>query len=358
MADSSPSMVLQKILTQATTQRAVSIHLSCGSPPALRARGELSFLETFGVVSPDVMNRLIIELLSPEELEIFTHKKNISVAKNLSREHRYRVHVFYQKQLPALSLYSLPVRVKPLSELRVPRSTKVVLQLDKGLVVVSGPCGSGKTTLLFGILEECNQKFHKRILTIEKPIEYLLENRESLVQQMEVGKDVDSFREALVAARDEDYDIVYISDIQSEPVLPEVFELISSGKLVLLELSSLSSVNALQDILSLAVRHGVNHAASACADAVEVVFNLRLLPGISMDEVMATEVLIMLPEVKALLRDERLLPIEGIIQTNRRQGLETLDQSIADLVNDGFVSSEVALQYARDQNFLKGLIKE
>jgi len=73
---------------------------------------------------------------------------------------------------------------------------------------------------------------------------------------------------------------------------------------------------------------------------------------------MATEVLIMLPEVKALLRDERLLPIEGIIQTNRRQGLETLDQSIADLVNDGFVSSEVALQYARDQNFLKGLIKE
>lgn len=358
MAEGSTSIGLQKLLTQATTQGALSIHLSCGSPPAFRARGELTFLESFGVVSPDVMNRFIVELLNPDELEQFTHKKHVSIAKNLSREHRYRVNVFYQKQLPALSMYSLPIRVRPLSELKIPRSADVVLHLDKGLVVVSGPYGSGKTTLLFGILEELNKSFHKRILTIEKPIEYLLENKQSMIQQMEVGKDVDSFREALIAARDEDYNVVYISDIQTEPVMPEVFELIASGKLVLVELSSLSSVNAIQDILSLSSRHGVGHASSVCADGLEAVFNVRLLPGTAMDEVMAMEVVIMLPEIKSLLRDERLMSIEGVIQTNRRQGLITIDQSIADLINEGVITSEVGLEHARDHNFLKGLMKE
>lgn len=358
MIESSPNLLLQKILSQASTQGAVNIHLSCGSLPALRVQGRLMFLESFEIVSPEMLNRFIVELLTPEELERFTHAKQISVSKTLSRETRYRIHAFYQKNLPSLSLHALPLKIPPFQELHLPKSLSGVFRLEKGLVVVSGPYGSGKTTVLFGFLEAFNMTEQKRILTIEKPIEYLLENKQSMIQQIEIGRDINSFKEAIISAREEDYNVVYISDLQEEPILADLFDLIASGKLVFVEMNALSTVAAIQDLIAQAVRQGISHASDVCADSVEMVLNLRLLPARPSGEVIASEVLIMLPELRTLVREEKFLQIEGVLQTAKRQGLATLDQSIAVFVNEGKVLLSEVLEYARDPAYLKSLVKE
>lgn len=358
MLDSSPNLLLQKILAQAISQGAVDIHLSCGSPPAIRVQGELRFLESFGVLSPDMVNRFIVELASPEELEVYNQKKNLSVSKTLSRETRYRIHAFYQKNLPALSLHSLPIQIMTWADLELPQSVSAVFHLEKGLVVVSGPYNSGKTTVLFAMLEELNRLGGRRILSVERPIEYVLEDEKSMIQQMEVGRDVASFREALTAAREEDYDVVYVSDLIGEEVLGSVFDLIASGKLVIVELNALSAVGAIQDLLAQCIRQGIAHASDVCADNLELVLNIRLVPTESRGERLASEVLIMLPELRTLVREEKFLQIEGVLETAKRQGLTTLDQSIAELVNRGKISKQTAFEYARDPVYLKSLMKE
>jgi twitching motility protein PilT len=334
----SPIEFFKRLLLDLAKKNASGLHLSAGSAPMQRVFGRLT--EGEEILTGEDLEKIIHSFLSEEELEVLAKRKELLIVRDFGDNFRFRINIFYQKDSPALSLSYISGEIIDFDSLGFPAAFKKNLPNASGLLIVAGPSASGKTSTIASILEKINKEKREYIITLEDPIEKLFINKKSLIDQRQIGRDVNNFIDGLKHCLEEDIDVVYVDEIKEgfESALPYILELASGNALVILEINAESSVRSLEKILN--VNTGNLSKESVRFMMADVFFGVvaqKLFPNREGGFSLAMEVLLSNFAVKSLIREGNIFQLESIIQNSAEEGMISMEKSIKELILSGQV---------------------
>ncbi len=347
------------ILETALKENASDLHMTVGRHPTLRINGTLLPLLKEEIVTPDVAEEFANFLISSEEGRAAYQKdREFDFSYNFQNRARFRVNVFRQKGFAGAALRYIPTRIKDFTELNLPKDSLMeAIGRPQGFILVVGPTGQGKTTTLAAMIQHLNQTAQKNILTIEDPIEYLFTSEQSIINQREVGSDTHSFARALKSMFREDVDAVMVGEMRDPETISTALTAAETGHLIL---SSLHTNNASQTIDRIIDTFPATQQAQVraqLAGSLIGIFSQRLVPRTQGGLVPAVEIMVVNSAIRNLIRENKIYEIDLVIETHSKEGMVSLNRSLAALVKKGDVSLENALSYSLNPNDLKTLMR-
>lgn len=354
---SQTDVLFQRILASAAARGASDAHLTVGQPPVVRVDGSLSPLEEEGVLAPATMEELVALLFDEHARQELAVKRRATIARTYGNRVRFKATVIYQQGYPFIFLHFLSSAIKTLKELGLPKVVEELTFLRKGLILVIGPHGSGRSTTIASFLNTINASRPENIITIEHPMEYVLTGERSVIEQQEAGRDVPSILEGLHALKDEDVDVLAVSEISDRYVFEELINLTEGGRLVVAPLDAETLSQAFEHIVESFASHERERICHSLADNLAAVIGVRLVPRVGGGRILVAEVLVVSAPVKALIRDGRFSQISSWVLTAREGGTVSLDRSLAELVKTGEVLVEDALREVSDKESFQRMVK-
>lgn len=324
------------------------MHLLAGYPSTIRIDGVLFALDN-PVLSPKDIEEMLFQFLTKDQKEIFVQNLELDFGYSFGIG-RFRINAYYQKGSIAVAFRLIPLKVRGIDELFLPRICHDFAQLRQGLVLVTGPTGQGKSTTIAAVIEEINQKFGGHILTVEDPIEYIYSPAKALVSQREVGLDTHSWANSLRAALREDPNVVFIGEMRDYETIAAALTIAETGHLVFTTVHTNSAAQTIDRIVDVFPDNQQAQIRLQLSNVLEAVVSQRLLPAIGGGRVPAAEVLLATPAIRSVIREGKTHMIENIIQTSVDLGMLTLDMTLKNLVNIGKISYETAMVYTNDPN--------
>jgi len=335
-------------------QGASDLHLRPGSPPIVRLHGMLVPLPGQDV-TPTLLDEMLREIMDDDSFARLEADHDADFAYEVAGEVRVRCNVFRSHLGVAAAIRMLPGRIHTAEEIGLPPQLLQLTDLKRGLVIVTGPPNAGKSTTLAALLDHINRNQRKHILTIEDPIEYRHTNVQSMITHREVGRHAPSFERALRAALREDPDVIMIGEMRDAETMALALTAAATGQLVFATLHTPSAAQSVDRILDSFDGDRQSQVRLLLAESLRCVVAQRLLrradvPG----RVLALEVLVATYAVSALIRERKTFQLPSIMQTGRRDGMQTLDDALARLVRDGIVTAEEASVYFTSREALRG----
>jgi len=347
------TLLINSILNTAFERRATDVHLVAGNNPVIRVDGRLSTVTEEKILTPDIILGMAESFLSKEELDKLNHQRELVTIYSWSNRARFRAKLFYQKGYLAMSLRLIQPIIRSPRELGIPPAIVQLLNKDKGLIIITGPFGSGRTTSAVSLIETLNQNKGLHIQTLERPIEYLFSNNQSVIEQREVGKDVDTFVSGLKNMVDEDIDVVFIDSLHEDGMEENILELAESGKLVLVTMDADSVISAIERFISNLPSERRQWGQDLLAELLIGVLNQRLLTRLGGGQALAAGVLTSTSAVRSSIKDSAFYQLNSIMQTSKDEGMMILDKSLLSLVRAGQVAMDEARAQALDPQAFK-----
>jgi twitching motility protein PilT len=337
---------------------ASDLHLSSGSQPIIRLHGDLQRVK-FKTLEHEDLKKMLYEITPEQKVKEFEETGDIDFSYEVPKLARYRVNFFVQRKGVAAVFREIPQEVATIEDLGLPSVLKSFATLPKGLVVVTGPTGSGKSTTLAAIIEYANRKRKDHILTIEDPIEFVLEPTGCLINQREVGRDTRGYKEALRGALREDPDIILVGEMRDQETIELALEAAETGHLVFSTLHTISAPKTIDRIIEVFPGHMQGQIRSGLAESLRGIVAQTLLkrsdkPG----RTAACELLIATPAVRNLIRENKIFQINSVIETGRKYGMQSLDDSIMKQLMDKKISPEEAYNNANNKSKFKDYLTE
>ncbi len=335
---------LTAIFAFAKDEGASDVHIVPGLPPMLRLRGEMRPLE-MPALDPDATRNAIYDLLNDEQKRVFEERHDLDFAFEVPNLGRFRGNLLIQRQGVGAVFRLVPSSIKSLEELALPPVLKQLAQLDKGLVVVTGPTGSGKSTTLAAMIDWINANERLHILTIEDPIEFVHQPKKSVITQREIGPHTHSFSNALRAALREDPDVILVGELRDLETTSLAITAAETGHLVFGTLHTNSAAKTIDRMIDIFPAVQQAQVRTMLSESIEGVVAQTLLPAKDgKGRVAALEVLVGVPALRNLIREDKTAQILSVIQTGAQHGMISLDQHLRDLVMQGRLSREVAMK--------------
>ena len=337
---------------------ASDLHMAAGNPPILRIHGDLQRVK-YKILENDELKAMLYEITPEERIKVFEETGDVDFGFELPGLARFRVNLFQQKHGIGAVFRLIPSKVKTAEELGLPGIVTKLAMLPKGLVLVTGPTGSGKSTTLAAIIDYANRNRQDHILTIEDPIEFVHKSQGCLVNQREVGVHTKSFASALRAALREDPDIILVGEMRDLETISLAIEAAMTGHLVLATLHTLNAAKTVDRIIEIFPHAQQPQIRSTLADSLRAVVSQTMFKRIDRPgRVVAFEILIATPAARNLIREGKTYQIPSIIQTGRKYGMISLDDSIMELLKKGIISPEEALNKAVDKSRFLPFVKQ
>ena len=336
---------IDALLELVLKRRASDLHIRPGGPPIIRVHGRIEPLSE-QIVSPELIELMLSEIMDDDCRARLERDKDVDFAYEIPGILRVRCNAFQHHMGLAAALRVLPSRIFTLDELGLPPTLQQLTTMPRGLVIVTGPPGSGKSTTLAALLDHINRNQAKHILTIEDPIEYRHANQQSMITHREVGRHSPSFARALRSALREDPDVIMVGEMRDPETMALALTAAATGQLVFATLHTPSAAQSIDRILDSFDGERQVQVRLMLAESLKCVIAQRLMrrsdtPG----RVLAIEVLMGNFAVAALIRERKTYQLPSVMQTGRREGMRTLDDSIIQLVRDGKVSPDEAQVY-------------
>lgn len=336
-----------KSLLQTTIDRNASdLHLLVGSPPIIRVDGALSPIPNTAVLMVERLEDLLWQVMTSEQKELLLTNKEIDFSFAFGKVARFRVNAYFQKGYISAAFRLVPMRIKTIDELNLPKICYEFTKLVQGFILVTGPTGHGKSTTLAAMLNEINQNRAVHILTIEDPIEYVYSKGKSIVSQRELHSDTHSYNLALRSAMREDPDVVLIGEMRDYETIASALTIAETGHLVFATLHTNDAAQTIDRIVDVFPENQQAQIKLQLSGILEAVICQRLVPSIGEGRVPACEILLATPAAKTLIREGKTHQIRNIIQTSGDLGMVTLEASLADWVKKGRITLETARTYA------------
>ena len=327
-------------------QGASDLHISAGLPPMLRIRGEMVRLE-MAALSRDDAHASIYDILQDDQKKIFEETRDIDFAFEIPGLSRFRANVMMQNRGEAAVFRLVPTKIRTLEELGMPPVLKTLSDKERGLVVVTGPTGSGKSTTLAAMVNYVNETHRGHIITVEDPIEFVHESKRCLVNQREVGPHTRSFSAALRASLREDPDVILVGELRDLETTQLAISAAETGHLVFATLHTNSAVGAIDRIIDQFPADQQAQIRTMLSESLEGVVAQTLLPSKDgKGRVAAIEVLVGVPALRNLIREDKTAQILSVIQTGSNHGMMSLDQHLRELVMQGRLARSDAARYA------------
>jgi twitching motility protein PilT len=337
---------LTALLGFAHDQGASDVHLSAGMPPLLRIRGQMIRLEMPALTAEDT-HAAIYDILKDDQKKVFEETRDLDFAFEIPGLSRFRANVLMQARGEAAVFRLVPTRIRTLEELGMPPVLKQLAEKERGLVVVTGPTGSGKSTTLAAMVNYVNENLRGHILTVEDPVEFVHESKRCLVNQREVGSHTQSFASALRASLREDPDVILVGELRDLETTQLAISAAETGHLVFATLHTNSAAKTIDRIIDIFPSGQQAQIRTMLSESLEGVVAQTLLPSKDgKGRVAALEVLVGVPALRNLIRENKTAQILSVIQTGANHGMISLDQHLRELVMQGRVSRQDAAVYA------------
>ena len=337
----------KEIVLTAVERDASDLHMTVGLPPIYRIDGDL-VNEGEEILQEEHIVDAVRQLANERQLDELKKTGESDFAVSFEGAIRMRCNAFYQQNHVAIALRLLPLKVPTVQDLEL--APVIVEQSEKprGLVLLTGPTGSGKSSTLAALLDHINHTSRRHIITLENPIEFLHEHDLCMINQREVGDDTGSFAAGLRAALRQDPDVILVGEMRDLETISTAITAAETGHLVFGTLHTKSAPNAIDRIIDVFPPEQQEQIRIQLADVLECVIGKSLLPKIGGGRVAAYEILVVTPAIRSLIRQNKSFQIPGTMQTSRRQGMQLLDDALADLVRKGVVTIDSALETAND----------
>jgi twitching motility protein PilT len=349
---------IDSLLEIAVARGASDLHLTANAGPAIRVRGELKPIEGFAPLDGDTIRQLLYRILTTEQQKRLELDRQLDFSHAVSGLARFRVNAYLQRETFAAAFRVVPNELKTLEELNLPSGLRALTELPRGLVVVTGPTGSGKSTTLAAMIDEINRTRTDHIITIEDPIEFLHKHKRCIVNQREIGTDAKSFADALRAALRQDPDVILLGEMRDLETISTALTAAETGHLVFGTLHTQSASSTIDRIVDVFPAVQQDQVRAMIAGSLQGVVTQALLPTLDgHGRVAALEILQPDDAIRNLIRQAKVEQIYSYMQTGSRNGMQTMEQSLADLVIRRMVSSEEAVSRSSRRQELITLIQ-
>jgi twitching motility protein PilT len=341
---------IDELLREVVASGSSDLHMITGRPPTWRLRGELVPTK-HEVLTHSANEAILFEMLSPEQQQKLRTNLELDRSYEIEGVARFRCNFFYQHRGVSAVMRAIPSRIRSLDELGMPPGVHRMLQTQKGLCLVTGPTGSGKSTTLAAIIDHINSTQDKHIITIEDPLEFVHVNKRSLITQREIGTHARSFADALRVASREDPDIILVGEMRDLETISLALTCAELGILVFGTLHTNSAVKTIDRIINAFPSSQQNQVRSMLSESLKSVLSQQLVKTKDCkDRCAAVEILISSTAIGNLIREAKLNQIASLIQTGAVEGMQSMDQSLQKLVDEGRITPEAAYFKAFDKS--------
>ncbi len=323
-------VALRELLELMVNRRASDLHLTVGAPPILRIDGRLVKTE-FDILTPDLTKKLSYSIMNERQRQKFEENSELDLSFGIEQLSRFRCNVFMQRGNVAAAIRQIPFKVLSFEELGVPDVVSKLAELPRGLVLVTGPTGSGKSTTLAALIDKINTECNHHIITVEDPIEYLHKHKNSVVNQREIHSDTKSFANSLKYALRQDPDVVLIGEMRDLETMEAALTISETGHLAFATLHTNSTAEAINRIVDVFPNNQQEQVRIQLSFVLQGIVTQQLIPRVGGGRVLAMEILIVTPAVRATIRDDKIHQIYSLIQAGAKYGMKTMNHSLVEL---------------------------
>lgn len=342
-------MDITELLAFSVKHNASDLHLSADSPPMIRVDGEVRKINIPPLAHKQV-HELVYDIMNDRQRKEYEQNFECDFSFEVPELARFRVNVFIQNRGAGAVFRTIPSEVLTLEQLGAPDIFKDIANNPRGLVLVTGPTGSGKSTTLAAMVDYINENRHDHILTIEDPIEFVHKNKQSLVNQREVHRDTKSFNAALRSALREDPDVILVGEMRDLETIRLAMTAAETGHLVFGTLHTTSAPKTIDRIVDVFPGDEKPMVRSMLSESLRAVISQTLIKKVGGGRVAAHEIMIATPAIKNLIREDKVAQMYSSIQTGAAHGMQTLDQSLQNLVNRGLIQAADARSRAANKD--------
>ncbi len=345
-------MSIDSLFKIAVDKSASDLHILVGMPPILRIDGNLKPIKDQPKITEKSAQDLIYPMLNDEQKSIFVSQKELDVSYEIKTGHRFRVNLHWEKNNIGLVARVISSKIPNMKDIQMPEIAYKLLDMKQGLVLMTGPTGCGKSTALAAMINYINQTRSEHIVTLEDPIEFLFKPEKSVIRQRQLHSDMSSFQEALVHVLRQDPNVIMVGEMRNLETIATTITLAETGHLVLATLHTHNAAQTIDRIIDIFPSHQQQQIRLQLSMTLNAVISQQLLPKEGGGRVAAREILLNIPAVSNLIRENKITQIKTVIQTSAEEGMITMDQALINLYNEKLVSKESAQSHMISPDFL------
>lgn len=347
---------IENFLEEVIKKDSSDLHLTVGVPPMLRVDGALVAIEGVRALTDKDVKDLTFSILDDVQKDILERDKEVDFSFTYGDLARFRANAYHQKGNVGLALRLIPVAIRSLTQLGMPKIVEKFTEYPRGLVLVTGPTGSGKSTTLAAMVDKINKERACHIITVEDPIEYTHNHNKSIIEQREVHYDTRSFAAALRSVLREDPDVVLVGEMRDLETIAAAITIAETGHLVFATLHTNNAAQSVDRMIDVFPPHQQQQIRVQLSNILQGIVSQRLIPSIGGGRVAAAEILVVTPAVRNIIREQKTHQLEAVIQTGASEGMQAMDRTLASLIKTGRITLEEAKGYAIDVKELERLL--
>jgi len=347
---------INDLLIEVIKREASDLHITVGLPPTTRINGKLIHLD-YPKLGPKDAQDIIYSILTQEQREQVERCREFDMSYSVTGQARFRVNVYYQRNSLAAAFRLIPIRIKTIDELGLPKIVESIVNRPRGFVLVTGPTGSGKSTSLAAMIDNINENRPVHIVTVEDPIEYLHRHKKAMVNQREIGNDTLSFANALKFVLRQDPDVILVGEMRDIETIQTALTAAETGHLVFATLHTQDAPQTIDRIIDVFPPHQQQQIRMQLAGTLQAIVSQQLIPTRDgQGRVAACEVMITTPGICNMIREAKTHQIYNAMQTGQKFGMQTMDQNLSELFRLGKISFDMALSQAIDPNEVRQIL--
>jgi twitching motility protein PilT len=350
-ATPAPQVNLRVLLEEMIERGASDLHITAGERPKMRIDGDIQSSRQEVILQPKDTLQLAYSVLTENQKKRFEMEDELDFSFGIQNLARFRGNCFKQRGCVSIVMRQIPFNIKTFADLNLPPVIAKLAEKPRGLVLVTGPTGSGKSTTLAAMIDKINRERKGHILTVEDPIEFIHKHQGCIVNQREVGSDTKSFGNALKYALREDPDVVLVGEMRDHETIHAGLTIAETGHLAFATLHTNSAAEAINRIIDVFPSHQQAQVRAQLAFVLEGIITQTLLPKrTGKGRVMAAEILVVTPAIRALIRDDKIHQIYSSMQSGKKFGMQTLNDALYQLYVAKEVTEEECLRVSGDPN--------
>ncbi len=344
---------LDGILRRAMRNRASDIHLVVGLPPMFRVDGDL-VADVIQPLGRNDIREMVYSAITSDQRETFEREWELCISVYVADLGHFRITVYYHHSNIEASIRSCPLSLRSPQELGLPEIVNTLIEKRSGLVLITGATGSGKTTTFNCIIDMINRQRRAKIITVEDPVEFVHENRLSIIVQQQVHSDTRSFSSALMHILRQDPDVIGVGEMRDLETIETALTAAETGHLVIATLHTPDAAQTIDRVVDAFPGDKQNQVLIQLAACLQAVIAQQLVPRVDVDgRVLATEVLVGSPGVRALIRERKTIQLRNTIETSRNSGMHLMDRSLANLYQQGIITYDTAIVHSQSPEWIQ-----
>ena len=346
-------MNLDSLFKTAVDKKASDLHIIVGMPPTLRIDGILTPLTSLGKLTNKVAQDMLLPILNEEQKKIYLEDKELDLSYEIKSGHRFRVNLHWEKNNVGMVARVISSDIPNMESLEMPEVAYKLLDMKQGLILMTGPTGCGKSTTLAAMVDYINKNKAVHIVTLEDPIEFLFKPEKSIIKQRQLHTDMVTFQSALIHVLRQDPNVIMVGEMRDIETIAATITLAETGHLVLATLHTHNAAQTIDRIIDIFPSHQQQQIRLQVSMTLNAVISQQLIPKEGGGRVASREVMLNVPAVSNLIRENKISQLKTVIQTSAEEGMITMDQDLINLFNAGRISKETAQSHMSNPELLR-----